>query len=641
MSKIIGVTVGTPMSTDKIKEKIKPVTSDDLQGAVVTALQEAKDSGAFDGPAGADGLPAAIVGVTATTDNNYVGQPTVEVALGGTERERTFHFNFRGIKGEPGEQGESGNGTQGDWSVNNEKSANFIKGRTHWKEESGIDGEVIPETAVSFTASSKIINGSMSGGIVEGNKYVVTWSGTNYVCTAKDSADGDYIGNGSLFLSDLEDTGEPFCVLMFGGTMYQLFKATSTAETITVKVAGVYSVTWHKLDKGYLTDNGFDPRYYLRMEFEEAENNPNTIYHNERQIGEYHFVGDILPSREEIVGSVIEWSQTTLKIDYQDAVTESMIGESPYGEGYCIYCDVIWDDTTFPAAAIQVITEPNDTGLALGFKKGVYFFKFRQSIMVNGLSWGGERRIHKELLPHGYPHLRLMETVLPETVFDFSAADEVACDAIPLTKREWYLVTCRGIDFVVQAKTLVEDSAAVGIVLGDLSSELFSFKVLDSGMATVLYQTGLHGGGVGAPSDDSAVSLSVRRIIPFQMGAQYLPSKLVVKVTDTNESDESDSEGSYSVVMDHTLQDITDAFNAGWEVSCDLAVNINGNVFHVLLPLTQVSGQAFFAGFAGTNMLYTVTTDIQPESVMAYYRKTYVSEIDRTVLTTKIEGVLK
>lgn len=49
MSKIIGVTVGTPLSTDKIKEKIK------FDKAVETALQEAKESGAFDGADGQRG----------------------------------------------------------------------------------------------------------------------------------------------------------------------------------------------------------------------------------------------------------------------------------------------------------------------------------------------------------------------------------------------------------------------------------------------------------------------------------------------------------------------------------------------------------------------------------------------------------
>lgn len=70
--KIIGVTVGTPLSPAKIEEKIKPVktvngvspdasgnvevqggvSDDDIREAFETALQQAKDSGEFDGEDG-------------------------------------------------------------------------------------------------------------------------------------------------------------------------------------------------------------------------------------------------------------------------------------------------------------------------------------------------------------------------------------------------------------------------------------------------------------------------------------------------------------------------------------------------------------------------------------------------------------
>ena len=79
MSKIIGVTVGTPMSVNKIKEKINPVTTDELQNAVETALQEAKDSGAFNGPKGDTGAtgpkgdtgPAGADGKTPVKGTDY------------------------------------------------------------------------------------------------------------------------------------------------------------------------------------------------------------------------------------------------------------------------------------------------------------------------------------------------------------------------------------------------------------------------------------------------------------------------------------------------------------------------------------------------------------------------------------------
>ena len=49
--KIIGVTVGTPLSPNKIKEKLNP----ELTEAVETALKQAKESGEFNGKDGVDG----------------------------------------------------------------------------------------------------------------------------------------------------------------------------------------------------------------------------------------------------------------------------------------------------------------------------------------------------------------------------------------------------------------------------------------------------------------------------------------------------------------------------------------------------------------------------------------------------------
>ena len=144
-----------------------------------------------------------------------------------------------------------------DLSINDPSVSGYVKKRTHWKEVCGVDGEVIPETTVSFgdTVNFNTITGAMTDGILLNGKYTVTWNGIAYECNGKDSSDGAYIGNGSLMpIEGLEDTGEPFCVLMYGGTYYQVFKETVAEETASIQVIGSKVTIWHKLDENYLPD---------------------------------------------------------------------------------------------------------------------------------------------------------------------------------------------------------------------------------------------------------------------------------------------------------------------------------------------------------------------------------------------------
>ena len=55
-----------------------------------------------DGKDGTDGTNAVITGVTASVDNT-TGAPGVNVTMGGTETNRSFHFDFFGLKGESAE----------------------------------------------------------------------------------------------------------------------------------------------------------------------------------------------------------------------------------------------------------------------------------------------------------------------------------------------------------------------------------------------------------------------------------------------------------------------------------------------------------------------------------------------------------
>lgn len=61
------------------------------------------------GPKGNDGVAATISGATATVDNS-VGTPKVTVTSSGTDQNKSFTFNFTGLKGNPGEKGKDGTG---------------------------------------------------------------------------------------------------------------------------------------------------------------------------------------------------------------------------------------------------------------------------------------------------------------------------------------------------------------------------------------------------------------------------------------------------------------------------------------------------------------------------------------------------
>lgn len=87
---------------------------------------------------------SCITGATASIDEN-VGIPKVEISMGGSERKRTIHFDFKNLKGIQGDQGIQGpKGDQGPRGEQGDQGIQGPKGNQGPRGEQGIQGNTGP-----------------------------------------------------------------------------------------------------------------------------------------------------------------------------------------------------------------------------------------------------------------------------------------------------------------------------------------------------------------------------------------------------------------------------------------------------------------------------------------------------------------
>lgn len=118
----------------------------------------------------------------------------------------------------------------------------------------GVAGVILPDKAIAFTSDNKLVSGFTENTFFEGAKYKVTWGGVEYetACYVEDST--YLLGNGVL-AGMTTATDHPFCFASFGGSSCIVYKSTTDAETINVKIEGVQEVIFDKLPKEYLPDD--------------------------------------------------------------------------------------------------------------------------------------------------------------------------------------------------------------------------------------------------------------------------------------------------------------------------------------------------------------------------------------------------
>ncbi len=99
--------------------------------------------------------------------------------------------------------------------------------------------ELIPETNLSFTASSGMMAGDapLDTLLVAGEKYVVNWDGKEYVSTCQTASEGfPILGNYSLYDPAMDNTGEPFCAVQL---FTLIFYTQDEAATHTVGLSAM------------------------------------------------------------------------------------------------------------------------------------------------------------------------------------------------------------------------------------------------------------------------------------------------------------------------------------------------------------------------------------------------------------------
>jgi hypothetical protein len=141
-----------------------------------------------------------------------------------------------------------------DMAMNNQNDPAYVFNRTHWKEVVGVDGIIIPETNATFSQNGIATVVGVAGGLVEGGKYIVTIGGAVSESRCKKLDEGWYVGNGSLYLDSLENTGEGLCIYSSGDTVYTIFNRHKIPGSTTFTMRGVRETIWHKLDDGYMPD---------------------------------------------------------------------------------------------------------------------------------------------------------------------------------------------------------------------------------------------------------------------------------------------------------------------------------------------------------------------------------------------------
>ena len=187
---------------------------------------------------------------------------------------------------------------KGDWNENDSSSPNYIKNRPFYTKE---EAETFFSLHIeSFYSENDyyIYEYELQKGLPleVGEKYTVVWNGTKYnnieyKLIPSSDGDGFCLGNGNIFYSDADDTGEPFLIEIYDDKYMYIETRTDLATMFEIKTV---KEEIKKIDKKYIPDSVsedevnnmiMDTYGYSTMNTYEIvieHNHANTIYMTNR-----------------------------------------------------------------------------------------------------------------------------------------------------------------------------------------------------------------------------------------------------------------------------------------------------------------------------------------------------------------------
>lgn len=142
------------------------------------------------------------------------------------------------------------------WNENNENSPNFIKNRTHWREEEEKLRKIIGPLTLYCGGDGYSEQQEGHPGLELGKIYVVTFDGTQYECEPRVYEDDALlIGNGTIYGDDNPGNNEPFSIDFYQESFntYSFYLNVRGSGEHTIAIHLKEKITnFHRLEEGYL-----------------------------------------------------------------------------------------------------------------------------------------------------------------------------------------------------------------------------------------------------------------------------------------------------------------------------------------------------------------------------------------------------